>query len=131
MREYQQKYIFRKMVYSKTTIVVLFLLIVLLTRSIMELRAKNEEISKLKDDSAKEREIVESKVKKAEERNKEFSTPRGFESYVRTTYPVVKEGEGVIVVYDEKTSPVVSVREETSLREKIILLWQKITGNKQ
>jgi hypothetical protein len=39
-----------------------------------------------------------------------IATDRGFENYVRTTYPVVKEGEGVIVVYDAQTSPVAPVR---------------------
>lgn len=131
MKEYQQKHIFRTIAYSKTTIVILFVLIILLLRSIVELYAKSEEVAKLQDDSSRERSQIEEKVKKAEARNAELNTPRGFESYVRTTYPVVKEGEGVIVIYDDTGSPVVPVREDISLWERIILLWQRVTVSKK
>ena len=131
MKEYQQKHIFRTITYSKTTIVILFVLIILLLRSIVELYAKSEEVAKLQDDSSRERSQIEEKVQKAEVRNADLNTPRGFESYVRTTYPVVKEGEGVIVIYDDTGSPVVPVREDISLWERTILLWQKITTSKK
>lgn len=93
--------------------------------------AKSEEVAKLQDDSSRERSQIEEKVKKAEVRNADLNTPRGFESYVRTTYPVVKEGEGVIVIYDDTGSPVVPVREDISLWERTILLWQRVTASKK
>jgi hypothetical protein len=39
---------------------------------------------------------------------------------------MVKEGEGVIVVYDASTSPVVEVRKDISLSERITLWFVKI-----
>ena len=63
MREYQQKHMIRTLVYSRVTLVVLFLLIILLLRSIMELNDKRIEVSKLRDDSLLEREGLQNKVK--------------------------------------------------------------------
>ena len=101
MKEYQQKYMVRTLLYSRVTIIFLFLVCILLLRSIMELNDKRIESAKLRNESTVERKDLGDKVVKAEEKNNEIVTPRGFENYVRTTYPVVKDGEGVIVVYDE------------------------------
>ena len=104
---------------------ILFLVCVLLLRSIMELNDKRIETAKLRDDSLAERRELEDKVAKAQAKNDAIATPRGFETYVRTTYPVVKEGEGVIVIYDETKSPVSSVRENVTIWEHLILFWNK------
>jgi hypothetical protein len=128
MREYQQKHVIRTLVYSRVTIVILFLLCILLLRSIMELNDKRIEVTKLRNDSLVERRDLEAKVKKGEEKNTLLATPRGLESYIRTTYPVVKEGEGVIVIYDEGTSPVSSVREDVTVWEKLIIWWRNVTS---
>ncbi len=126
MKEYQQKHMIRTLIYSKVTLVVLFLLIVLLLRSIMELNNKRIEVSKLRDDSAREREELERKVEKAQKENEFISTERGFEAYVRTTYPVVKKGEGVIVIYDDDKVPVSPVREKVTFWEKMSIWWRDV-----
>lgn len=123
MKEYQHKHMVRTLVYSRVTIVILFLLVILLLRSIMELNDKRIEVAKLRNDSLAERKIVTEKVAKAQQQSDEMATPRGFESYVRTTYPVVKEGEGVIVVYDGDKSPVSKVREDMNVWERLLVLW--------
>ena len=125
MREYQQKHMIRTLLYSRVTIVILFLVCVLLLRSIMELNDKRIETAKLRDDSLTERRELEDKVAKAQAKNDAIATPRGFETYVRTTYPVVKEGEGVIVIYDDAKSPVSSVRENVTIWEHFILFWNR------
>ncbi|MCF7843777.1 hypothetical protein K9M47_02680 [Candidatus Gracilibacteria bacterium] len=126
MKEYQQKHMIRTLVYSRVTIVVLFLLVILLLRSIMELNDKRIEVAKLRNDSMVERKILTDKVSIAQKQSDDISTDRGFESYVRTTYPVVKEGEGVIVVYDGNKSPVSQVRADMNVWEKLIVLWQNL-----
>ncbi len=123
MKEYQQKHMIRTLVYSRVTIVILFLLIVLLLRSSMELNDKRIETSKLRNDSMIEREALSDKVAKAETRNTAIATPHGLETYIRTTYPVVKQGEGVIVIYDDSNSPVSPVREDVTIWERFILFW--------
>ena len=131
MREYQHKHMVRTIVYSKVTIVVLFLLIVLLLRSIMELKDKQVEVSKLRNDSIKEREELERKVDVARKQTEAIGTTRGFESYIRTTYPVVKKGEGVIVIYDDDTVPVSSVREEMTVWERLSIWWKDVFKDKE
>jgi translation initiation factor 2B subunit (eIF-2B alpha/beta/delta family) len=123
MREYQQKYMIRTLVYSRVTLVVLFLLIVLLLRSIMELNDKRLDVGKLRDDSIKERNELQKKVDKAQKETDLISTQRGFEAYVRTTYPVVKKGEGVIVIYDDNKVPVSTVRENITFWEHLTVWW--------
>lgn len=123
MREYQQKYLLRRIVYSRVAIVVLFLLVMVLLRSIMELNDKRIAVKKLRVESEVERQDIETKTEKAEQKNENISTERGFEKYVRTTYPVVKEGEGVIVIYDEEKSPVSSVRSDMTVWEKLVVFF--------
>jgi translation initiation factor 2B subunit (eIF-2B alpha/beta/delta family) len=124
MREYQQKHMLRTLVYSRVTLVVLFLLIVLLLRSIMELNTKRMDVAKLRDDSVKEREELQRKVDKAQAQTDLISTQRGFEAYIRTTYPVVKKGEGVIVIYDDNKVPVSTVREKMTVWEHLNIWWK-------
>lgn len=126
MREYQQKYMMRRLLYSRVTIVVLFVLSILLLRSIMELNGKRVAVEKTRMESETERRDLEEKVKRAEAKNEAISTDRGFETYVRTTYPVVKEGEGVIVIYDEKESPVAPVRADMTAWERVKVFLQDL-----
>lgn len=126
MKEYQQKHVIRTMLYSRVTMVVLFLLIVLLLRSIIELNDKRINVSKLKEESAVERQGLEEKVAKATEKEDAIKSDRGFESYVRMTYPVVQEGEGVIVIYDANQSPVTPVREDMTIWERLLVFWNKV-----
>lgn len=130
MREYQQKHLVRTLVYSRVTIVVLFLLIVLLLRSIMELNDKRLAVKKLQEDSAVERQDLEQKVQRAETKNSAIGTERGFETYVRTTYPVVKEGEGVIVIYDGDKSPVAPVKADMTIWERLQVYLQGVFAKK-
>lgn len=126
MREYQQKHMIRTLVYSRFSIVVLFILIILLLRSIMELNDKRIEVGALRDESVKEKTLLQEKVDKSKAQNEAIATPRGFEAYVRSTYPVVKEGEGVIVVYEEGKSPVSEVRKTMTIWERFIIFWQSL-----
>ena len=123
MREYQQKHMVRTLLYSRVTLVILFLLIILLLRSIMELNDKRIDVNTLQDDSVKERDELQKKVDKAEEQTNLINTHRGFEAYIRTTYPVVKKGEGVIVIYDDNKVPVSTVREKMTVWEHFNVWW--------
>lgn len=126
MREYQQKHMVRTLLYSRVTIVILFLLIILLLRSIMELNDKRIEVAKLRDASKVEQQGLQDKVAQAQKQSDEIATPRGFETYVRTTYPVVKEGEGVIVIYDGDKSPVSQVRADMNVWERFMVWWNTL-----
>ena len=123
MREYQQKHMIRTLLYSRVTMIVLFILCILLLRSVVELNNKRIEVSKLRDEASKDKEIVAEKVAKATKQSDGIATPRCFDSYVRNTYPVVKEGEGVIVIYDQDKSPVSQVRADMNIWERLLIFW--------
>lgn len=123
MREYQQKHMFRTLVYSRVTLVILFLLIVLLLRSIVELNTKRMDVAKLRDDSTYERIELQKKVTTAQTQTDLINTKRGLEAYIRTTYPVVKKGEGVIVIYDDNKVPVSTVRKNMTMWEHVTIWW--------
>lgn len=131
MREYQQKYLLRRIFYSRVTIVLLFLLVILLLRSIVELNDKRIAVKQLRAESEAERVELEQKVQKAQEKNDAIGTERGFEAYVRTTYPVVKEGEGVIVIYDGDKSPVSPVRSDMTVWEKFIIFCKRLVSGEE
>jgi hypothetical protein len=88
----------------------------------MELNDKRLEVVKLRDEAAKEKSSLEDKVTLAKAESDAIGTQRGFEGYVRSTYPVVKEGEGVIVIYDEGKNPVSEVRSTMNVWERL-LVW--------
>lgn len=130
MREYQQKHTVRMLVYSKVTMVILFLLIILLLRSVVELNNKRLEVDVERDKTKKEKIELEAKVEKIRKQNEFIKTERGFEEYVRITYPVVKNDEGVIVVYDDEKVLVSEVRDKMTSLEKIIVYWNSLFGAK-
>ena len=121
MREYQHKYIVRTLLYSPVTIVILFLMIILLLRSIMELNNKRISVAHVRDEARAKQEDTQTELIKAQGQLRDIKTDRGFENYVRATYPVVKQGEGVIVVYDQEGSPVTPVRENMTIWERLLV----------
>lgn len=116
--------------YSRVTAVVLFLALILFIRTIVELNEKRISASNLKEESSALRKDLEYKVTKATEKEEAIKTERGFETYVRTTYPVVGEGEGVIVIYDAPASLVTSVREDMTVWERLLVLWHRFIPTK-
>ncbi len=126
MKEYQQRHMIPTLVYSRVTMVILFLLIVLLARSVVELNNKRITTARLQAESAEDRKELEEKVRKAELKTASIKTERGMEAYIRSTYPVVENGEGVIVVYDTSVSPVTPVREDMTFWESLLIWWRNV-----
>jgi predicted nucleotide-binding protein len=97
----------------------------------MELNDKRMEAVTEKIETQNKRDAMETKVIEAKKKNEFIATERGFEEYVRTTYPVVKEGEGVIVVYDDDKTPVSDVREKMTVWERLTVIFQGIFSRKR
>lgn len=95
----------------------------------MELNSKRLEVNTLRDESLKEKEELTAKVEKARKQSDFIATPRGFEAYVRTTYPIVKKDEGVIVIYDDDKVPVSEVRANMTQMERFSIWWKKFFGS--
>ena len=89
MREFQHKHTVRTILYSKITMVILFVIIILMLRSIMELNAKRVEVQKISNDSGSKKSELQDKVNSLEFRNSKIKTDQGVDGYIRTTLPVV------------------------------------------
>lgn len=123
MKEYQHKQILRTILYSKVSLTIFFLIIILLLRSIVELNNKRMDVSALREESLAKKTELQDKLQASEQKNNDIHTDRGVEEYIRTTQPVVKnDGEGVIVVYDDNKTPVVPVKQDMNVWEKL-LVW--------
>jgi hypothetical protein len=128
MKEYQQRHTLKKLLYSRISILVLGVICLLMMRSVIDLYGKYKNVATLGEQADRERKTFEDKLVKARERNEVFKTERGQEQYIRETYPMVKEGEGVIVVYEASTSPVVPVRKDVSFLERVKLITAAFFG---
>lgn len=130
MKEYQQRHTLKKLLYSKLAILILGIICLLMLRSVVELYGKYSKVADLKAESAKERATMQEKLDRSQEKNDALHTDRGVEDYVRRTYPVVKQGEGVIVVYEASTSPVVPVRKDISTFEQVRMFFATLFTSK-
>ncbi|MFA6797232.1 MAG: septum formation initiator family protein [Candidatus Paceibacterota bacterium] len=120
MFDYQQKKRIRKIIYSKVTLVVLFILIIILAKANYGIYKKevvsreNYNIVKEDFDSLKERRAV---LKSEIERLK---TEEGVEEEIRSKFDVSRPGEIVVNVIDGVNG--ISTKNE----EKEISLWNKL-----
>lgn len=129
MREYQQRQIWRKLFYSRFSIVILFLIFILLLRSVVELNDKRIKVNEKLQESELKLNTVQEKLNKSEEKYNAILTDRGVEDYIRKTFPVVKDGEGMIIVYDASTSPVVPVKKDQGFFSDLIIKIKNIFTN--
>jgi hypothetical protein len=118
MREIQEEQSVKKMLYSTVSIVILSMLILILLRATVSLFEKRNEIVAERNVKEEELRTENEKLRKAQEKKDFLETERGKEEYIRTTFPVAKEGEKVIIVYDDKKSGVSPVKKERTTSEK-------------
>lgn len=97
-------------------------------RSIMELNSKRIDVEKIRNDTEIKKNELQDKVNIDDIRNTKIKTVNGIDEYVRSTLPVVKEGEGVIVVYDNNNNVVIPARNDLNIWERFIIWFNKTIG---
>ncbi|MDD5318661.1 MAG: septum formation initiator family protein [Candidatus Pacebacteria bacterium] len=104
MREFQEKRTARRRLYSKTTAVILLILIVLVGRGTWNIYQKERE-SALAAARAKA-ELTQLQTRQADLSKKltYIKTDAGVEEEIRQDFQVAKEGEQVFVIVDASTS---------------------------
>jgi len=104
MRKYKEKFLWKKFFYSNFMIFIIAILIFLISRGIYGLYKKYE-FTKSDYDYVKEEQVdAENKLDMVERKFNNINTEEGKEKYIRETYSVKKEGEGVIFLYDSPSS---------------------------
>ncbi len=123
MREYQEKQKIRRRLYSKTSIVIVFIIMILVARGVMGVyateKASRMEVERL----SKQKNEIEGRLKIVSKNNDLLATSQGIEYEIRNKFDVAKEGEGVIVIVDKELPP--AAEEKKGLLKKF---WGGVTG---
>jgi cell division protein FtsB len=120
MFDYQQKKKIRKVIYSKITLVILFIFIIILIKAnygiFKKERLSNENYNIVKEDfdSLKNRKaVLESEIKR-------MKTEEGIEEEIRSKFDVSKPGEVVVNIIDDNKSTT------TDNKDKKVSFWGKM-----
>lgn len=119
MREFQHEQSVKKMLYSTVSVIILSMLILILLRSTVALYQKRNDIVAERNKKEEELRKHNGKLAAAQDKKVFLESERGKEEYIRTTFPVAKSGEGVIIVYDDNKQVVSPVKKEMSTFEKL------------
>jgi cell division protein FtsB len=102
MKNFQEKNRYRKIIQSKPVLIILGICLVFFIFNIVQLTSKAIE-------TKKNREIAENKINELQTQKSELeykiqklNTEKGMEENIREKFGLGKEGEGMIVIVDEK-----------------------------
>ncbi|PIP87063.1 hypothetical protein COW81_02125 [Candidatus Campbellbacteria bacterium CG22_combo_CG10-13_8_21_14_all_36_13] len=111
---------YEKFLYSKTSLVVLIIMIFFSGKAVLNLYEKEQSTSETLEVVTNEFNKIQDRKEFLESKLKSLATPKGIEMEIRDMFNVAKEGERVMVVV-EKTSN----DEDINVNEKKGI-WQKI-----
>lgn len=127
MREFQERkreqQVIRGRVYSKTSLLILFLILIFTARGVVNVYAKERESKRELANVELQRSQLATRAASVRESGNRLKTPEGIESEIRSKFDVAKEGEGVIVIVD-KVVPI-SEPEQKGLIERF---WNSLTS---
>ncbi|MBX4215796.1 septum formation initiator family protein [Candidatus Parcubacteria bacterium] len=102
MSKFQARQRFRKVIYSKLTLFILAALLAIFAKSTYGLWEKYRDIAKARAVEEAELAALLAKEDTLSNRVSALKTSRGVEEAIREKFKVAKEGEGVVVVIDQK-----------------------------
>lgn len=120
MNDFQAKSRWRRLVYSRPIIILLALVIIALARPVWKIGHQARVVETEEEQVAAELAALESRRDFLEREIAALQTARGIEGEIRKKFPVVKEGERVIIV-GEETAALAATTTATSSN-----WWQKI-----
>ena len=123
MREFQEKNIVKKRIYSKTTIVILTILLLLTARGVFFVYQKEKLTEVEVNRVQKQKEDLQKRYETIKADSERLKTDEGIESEIRTKFDVIKEGEEVIEVVDKDT-PIIQEDKRGAIKK----LWDSMLG---
>jgi cytoskeletal protein RodZ len=121
MREFQDKRKVRRVLYSKTVLVVLFILIVLLFRGTWNVYVKAKESKHQSEISKQELATVQARHNFLNKEIEHLDTAIGKEDEIRQNFQVAKEGEEIAVIVEATSTVNTEVEEQGALKK----VWNK------
>ncbi len=104
MLEFQERKKIRRIAYSRPVLVVLVIFLIIFANAAYGMYDKFVETGVNSDITLRERSDLKAKQIELESRLEQLKTDRGIEEEIRKKFRVVKDGEGVIIVVDNKIS---------------------------
>jgi cell division protein FtsB len=102
MFDFHEKRKIRQLVYSKVSIVVIFLLGVLISHSAFERYSVEREMATKRDEKSNELKALQERASVLESKISHLENDRGIEEELRSRFDVVKEGEQVVIILDKE-----------------------------
>jgi len=119
MKKYKQKYLWGNIFYSNFTIVVLIIFIIFVLNGLYKLYVKyyftNVDLISVNDEKKQEND----KLVNIQNKISDINTDKGKDKYIRETYSVSKNGEGVIIIYNSPESTY-SIEKDDSYWKKFL-----------
>ncbi len=102
MRSFQEKRRFKRLAYSKPSIVVLIIITIIVGRSVFSLISKNFKSASARNTAVRELRELEERKTAREADLARLSTERGLEEEFRTKYNLAKPGESALIIIEEE-----------------------------
>lgn len=99
--KYGKPGIWRKIISSKITLIVILIVLILMARGANEMKRKNDLSASRLDTIKKDYQKLDTYKTELENRINYLSTTEGIESELRTKFRAVKEGEQIAVIIDK------------------------------
>ncbi len=123
MKEFQSKNTVKKRIYSKTSIVILAILLLLTARGVFSVYQK-ERLTRIEVERVqREKEELQKRYEVIRDNSEMLKSKEGIEAEIRTKFDVIKEGEEVVVVVDRNT-PII----QEDKRGTIKRIWDSMIG---
>ncbi len=120
MLDFQQKRKVRGWMYSKVTLVILFLILLIVAHSTWVVYRKKVESEEMKNVSEKNVEALRERSQSLQYKIDRLATQQGIEEEVRSKFSVAKEDENMVVIVQEESSTSESLNQSG--------FWDKIRG---
>lgn len=101
MKEFQEKRKFRKIIFSRFSLIVLLIILVILSISAIKVHTKSQKAVLKNQEIIQKIEELESKKRELEEKIAKLQTGSGLEEEVREKFGVKKPGEEVLTIIDK------------------------------
>ncbi len=123
MREFQERNTIKKRIYSKTTLVILLVVLGLMIHGLYSVYQKEKESRTEVERVKREQVAVEGRYNNIQKGSDDLKSEAGIEAEIRNKFDVVKPGEGVIVVVNKNPTAI-----ETDKQGVLKKFWNSITG---